>query len=94
MGQRIPPQQGAQGQQGGGGPSSAELIQNVGKGLEQLTQALTQAQGVPDEIKQQMVAVFQGYSAVVQALQGGGGQQEQRQSGPVSEQAPRGGQPI
>ena len=79
----------------GQGPSAAELMQNVGAGLQQLTQALTQSQEVPPEIKEQMTQVMQGYMSVVQALQGGGGgQQQQQQSGPVPQEAPTGGQPV
>jgi len=77
----------------GQAPSAGELIQNVGAGLQQVTQALTQAEGVPPQVKEQMAAVMQGYTAVVQALQDGG-QQQQRQSGPVPQEAPTGGQPV
>jgi len=55
---------------GGGNPN--ELIINVGKGLEAITNAVGQAQ-VPDELKQRLAAVTQEYMAIVDELSGGAG---------------------
>jgi len=79
----------------GGQPSIGELIQNVGAGLEAVTKAIM-GSGAPDEVKQQMQAVLQGYAGIVQTISGGGGQQGQQapQGQPVPQNAPRGGMPV
>jgi len=83
MGQPGMEQQGAPAE-GGGDPN--ELILNVGKGLEAITNAVGQAQ-VPDEIKQRLAAVTQEYMDIVDELSGGAPSGGQGGAAPV-EQTP------
>jgi hypothetical protein len=71
MGQeQMPAQGGGEAPAEGGG--AGELLVNVGKGLEAITNAVGQAE-VPDEIKQRLAAVTQEYLSIVDELSGGAG---------------------
>lgn len=67
-----------------------QVLQTIGSTLQSFNETLQQAQ-VPDEIKQMMQQVYDGFVQVAQALSGGGQGQAREASSAQDPNAPRDG---
>lgn len=72
---------------GGGSQNVGKLIDSIHSGLAELMQVFSKTPDVPDEFKQKLDALGQGFTALIQEMSQGPAEQPQEASGQVPMEA-------